>query len=171
MGAITTETLTVFKARALALANRPSQPSTAAFAASDIDQAYEFATQACGFEFPASTDAEFSAKRAGLWNRVMLFVAEALRMSYVLNFDIDKGKASQIAAAIKTTIDGLNKDWEDMRVERAHVFKSVSDVFPSNMVLKTGFYQDRFGGDASYSKETVTTRTKSPEATTNLLGT
>ena len=138
----------------------------------DAEDAYNYAARMCGFENPAPTDDDAALMQQWLLEHMQLYYLEEALSQYLNKGDIDVIKVGQVSKAIEKRIEAkikaINAAKEDPLT--AHLFVSASDVFGSDMVVTSGFLDDRFGEDLSHlGQKDSTTKPKQPTATEDVL--
>lgn len=124
---------------------------SASFTSNDATEALDEAVRECGFEVPATTDADKLTKYQWLILRMRRFYLGRLYDQYILRFDAGELKAWQIAKNLSKTCKALDEQFGAVKSDpdNAHLFHNADTVFGTDIVLLSGFVNDRAGQDIS----------------------
>jgi hypothetical protein len=148
--AIKDYTLTELKEMVLEQANAIKGLSTS-FGSTQGDEAYEEANRECGFELPATDDADKAKKIHWLIMRMRRWYLFQLWQQYSLLFQGGDMNAQQIAFNLMKLVDKMDQQFVDAKSapDTAALFIESDVMFGSlPIVLSPGFIEDRIGQEA-----------------------
>lgn len=117
------------------------------FEPEDSNSAYDEACRECGFELPATDDADKRLKYQWLIHRMRRWYIFQLWQQNVQFADNGDFKAQQIVKNCDRIVTKLDADFETAKTaeDSAHLFLDAGTVFGVPLVVGTGFIEDRIG--------------------------
>lgn len=125
-----------------------AQRFRAEYDSNDSDVAYTYAIARCGYENPASSDADYVLKQYWLIEMMKLWFYRDILDRNLLKFDVGDLKAGQIRRGIKEQVDDMEASFAKAReaTDSAHLFVTADAVF-GEMVVGSGIVDDMAGND------------------------
>lgn len=111
------------------------------------EEAYNSAVRECGFEIPATDDADKALKYHWLIERMRRwFYGRILELRF-LRFDAGELLASQVAKNLMAIIEKMDEQFSEAReaAETAALFVDADTYFGSDVVIGPGLIDDRIG--------------------------
>lgn len=142
-----------------------------AFVAADGISAYDEAVREVGFEVPSTTDVDRQEKYQWLIARMRRWFYLQVYQRNMLNFDISDLKRSQIPKLLAARIKDIDADFVRGKEspESAHLFLSAGNIFGEDIVMTSGFLDNRHGEGIEGSSHTTATKPKQPTATQRVI--
>lgn len=115
----------------------------------DGQQAYDAAVSDIGFGLPIAGDELYAVKSKWIIDRMRRWFYDQLRSQYALRFDISDLKANQIFKNLNQMVNQMDENFllakEDPST--AGIFINAANVFGNDMVVTSGFIENRNGVD------------------------
>ena len=113
----------------------------------DADNSYDEAVMQCGFEIPATTDADKDKKYFWLIQRIRRWYMGRLLEQYSLRFKAGDMEAQQIYLNIRSLCKDLDDAFQKARESEteSYLFINADTSIDSAIIVSPGFIEDRIG--------------------------